>query len=64
MTDLEKLWALLSEWGVGHKDGVGEEGPYIEIRAKDDTLVEGYDGFYALFQFWPDGRFKKIELFE
>ena len=74
MTDLEKLTALLGEWGVPYAAGDGEVqvgqpigGGGIGVGADhpgDEAKVGGYTGFYTLFTFDAEGRFVKMGAWE
>jgi len=69
MSDLEKLEALLAEWGVPYKTEAGKftlasgeqrEGTSLTTGGWDDKYspkVDGYIGFYTRFLFSADGEF-------
>ena len=69
MSDLEKLEALLAEWGVPYRaepgkltlaSGEHREGILLTIggwNGEDSPKVGGYIGFYTLFLFSADGEF-------
>lgn len=65
MTDLEKLKALLTEWGVNfsqHSDSSG-----IEVMVAQETggpKVGGYNCFFTTFDFDNDGTFKTMGAWE
>jgi len=62
-TDLERLRALLSDWGV---TGAKEEpdGTWLRLEAHCHPKVGGYTGFFVGFSFDRWGKFVGIEVGE
>jgi hypothetical protein len=72
MTDLEKLKALLTSWGVPfNREGpseadttsfliVGSESEYYHTHPK----ITGYPGFYTSYTFDNEGKFVKMGAWE
>jgi hypothetical protein len=63
MKDIEKLKALLNEFGVEYSTEAVDDGVGIVCRSGADK-VDGYCSFFVEFQFEEDGRFKKIGIWE
>lgn len=69
MTDKEKLEQLLTEFGVGFKnhDPANPEwptGPNCISCFGSDARIDGYGGFYTLFEFDEQGKFIKMGAWE
>jgi len=58
-TDREKLTELFTELGIGFKIGGEETVNQGAIICKEgrDARVDGYNRFYAQFNFQEDGKF-------
>lgn len=64
MTDLEKLKALLTEFGAAFdEDQYADGSRFVTIRARTKK-VDGYCGFHADFEFTSDGAFVKAGVWE
>lgn len=72
MTDLEKLKALLDEWGVPYSEEV--DGERIMVKHGNEMLgsaslpqsdkVTGYHGFFTEYVFAGDGSFVRVGAWE
>lgn len=78
VTDLDKLKALLDEWGVPYLDRLPDDGSQgrgiivgdlgyaggggAEIAPSEK--VTGYGGFYTAFEFSEDGSFLRMGAWE
>jgi len=63
MTDLEKLEALLNEFGVSY-DTNKESSRTTITCIQGHSKVDGYGGFYVEFEFNQDGSFEQMGLWE
>lgn len=62
MTDLEKLVNLLTEFGVGYEK---KDSQIICMQSWDDSnKIEGYSGFYTVFNFDSAGKFLNMGAYE
>jgi hypothetical protein len=64
MTPLEKLTALLAEFGVGYRIEEGENNISLCLEAKEHDKVVGYTGFVSEFAFTKDGAFIEVSIME
>ena len=67
MTDLEKLKALLDEFGVGYscQQGTRDFATGHSLSCdQGNAKVDGYYGFCTEFEFCADGRFVRMGAFE
>lgn len=59
------LKQLFDEFGIGYKQQIPYQfvaDPNTVTCTEGDTKVEGYCGFFTLFQFDDDGKFVKMEI--
>jgi len=62
-TDKDKLTTLLAEFGIPFEDHGSRI--YIEcVKPSLEDAVQGYSGFFAEFEFHPDGQFKVMAIAE
>lgn len=59
-TDKQRLMDLLDEWDVVYKS----EPFVVFVDAKTGPKNRGYQGFYAEFNFGPDGDFEYLGVWE
>ena len=69
MTDRQRLIDLLDNWGVGYRHA-----PSLDLKEEPDEgdvvieaylgNVEGYSGFYTVFEFNDDGTFRSVGIWE
>lgn len=64
MSDLEKLKALLDDFGVGYKTKSTEDGGTCIECAEGHEKVSGYSGFFTNFYFDRDGKFVDMGAWE
>jgi ABC-type uncharacterized transport system involved in gliding motility auxiliary subunit len=64
MTDLDKLTQLLDSWGVPHKpcEWLDDGGYSIKVggythQSDPRNTVDGYNGFFTLYNFDAEGKF-------
>lgn len=62
-TDLNKLKALLSEFGVGFDVTERDDGVTVECETGAEKVV-GYFGFATLFVFSKEGRFIEMGAYQ
>ena len=63
MTDLDKLKALLTEFGVGFEVEATEDGTSVTC-SDGRSKVSGYAGFFTSFDFDCAGKFKEMGAWE
>jgi hypothetical protein len=61
-TDMEKLTALFTEFGIGFKPNDLTENSIV--CEKGDAKIGGYNGFTAQFDFDENGKFKEMSVWE
>lgn len=58
MTDIKKLIALFTEFGIGFTTGTTHEGYDLITCEEGSAKIDGYSGFVATFEFDENGKFK------
>lgn len=65
MTDKERLIALLTDFGVEFSLGEGAFGEEaVIIESKTGPKNVGYAGFQAVFEFFGNGNFEEVGIWE
>lgn len=66
MKDVDKLKALLDEFGVHYREEEFNGDLHIEIHADDEDKGKngGYTGFVSAYVFDKDGKFQIVEIWE
>jgi hypothetical protein len=62
MTDMEKLKALLDQWGVPYTEE--EKSVTVQRTAEDHPKISGYRWFLTRFEFTRHGDFSAIGAWE
>jgi hypothetical protein len=61
MTDYEKVKSLLTELGIGFDEDIQRN---TITLSEGNNKVEGHPGFYVDFNFYTDGQFIKVGIWE